>query len=520
MNVAPPQTDQAPRRAHRPTAALTALAAAQFTVMLATSIVNVALPRIHAAIDLSDGATTWVINAYGLAFGALLLAGGRAGDLLGRRRVLIAGLALFAPASLAAGLATSSGVLITARVLQGLAAAAIAPAALALAMDQFPTGPGRARTLGVWGAVSGAGGAGGVLLGGVLVQAWGWPWIFHSVALGAALVLAAVAALVPSATGPGAEQRTEQRTERRAERRAERAAGRFDLPGTVTVTLALTCLVWGLTSARGAGWGAPLVLGAIGAATALLIAFAVIERRRPDALIPPRLLTTGRVAAGNLLTALLGSVWIALFFFLPLYQQQVLGSGPLATGAGQLPLAGANMIGAALAPRVSRRIGTPAAVTAALLIEAAGFLWLSRISADGTYLTDILGPSVLIGLGLGTAFVHLTALAVDGVPHQDAGLAGALVNTTRQIGGAIGLAALATLAGSVTTRAATHQPHLEALTAGYRTAFAVSAAVLTATALLALLLTRRTGPRTGPHPDSATKAHTPAARTAPEPHTA
>ncbi|GGV29204.1 MFS transporter [Kitasatospora herbaricolor] len=475
MNLLRIQADRA-APAPRPGAALAALAAAQFTVMLATSIVNVALPQIRAGVGLSDGGTTWVVNAYGLAFGALLLAGGRTADLLGRRRVLIAGLALFAAASAAAGLATSSGVLIAARAVQGLGAAAVAPAALALAMELFPSGPGRGRALGVWGAVSGAGGAAGVLLGGVLTQAWGWPWIFHAVALGAALVLAAVALLVPGAPGP-------------------RAAGRFDLPGTAAVTLALTCLVWGLTTARSAGWTDARVLGALLGAAALLAAFTVVELRRPDALLPPRLFATGRVAAGNLLMALLGSVWIALFFFLPLYQQQVLGSSPLATGAGQLPLAAANMLGAAVAPRIARRIGAATTLTAALLTEAAGMLWLSRIGADGSYRADVLGPSILIGLGLSTAFVLLTALAVEGVRPQDAGLAGGLVNTTRQVGGAIGLAALATLAGSVTAHAATREPRLEALTAGYRAAFTVSAAVLAATALLAVPLARRT-PRT------------------------
>ncbi|MFJ9641462.1 MFS transporter [Streptomyces sp. NPDC101206] len=480
MNAARTQTDRAAApRAPRPGAVLAALAAAQFTVMLATSIVNVALPQIRAGAGLSDGGTTWVVNAYGLAFGALLLAGGRVADLLGRRRVLVAGLALFAAASLAAGLATSPGVLIAARALQGLGAAAIAPAALALAMALFPSGPGRGRALGVWGAVSGAGGAGGVLLGGALTEAWGWPWIFHAVAFGAALVLAGVVVFVPRSA-------------------AAQQAGRFDLLGTVTVTLALTCLVWGLTTARGTGWADARVLGSLGAAAALLTAFTVIELRRLNALVPPRLFTTGRVAAGNVLMVLLGSVWIALFFFLPLYQQQVLGSGPLATGAGQLPFAAANMVGSALAPRIARRVGAPAAVTAALLTEAAGLLWLSRISADGSYAVDVLGPSILVGLGLSVAFVQLTALAVDGVPPQDAGLAGGLVNTTRQVGGAIGLAALTTLAGSVTARAAGSQPPLEALTAGYRTAFVVSAAVLAATAVLALFLTRGTRCCDGP----------------------
>ncbi|WP_314252332.1 MFS transporter [Streptomyces kutzneri] len=504
MNVALTQTGRAAGRAPGPGAVLAALAAAQFTVMLATSIVNVALPQIRAGAGLSDGGTTWVVNAYGLAFGALLLAGGRVADLLGRRRVLAAGLALFALASVAAGLTASAGVLITARAVQGVGAAAIAPAALALVMDRFPPGPGRGRALGVWGAVSGAGAAGGVLLGGVLTQAWGWPWIFHSVALGAAVVLAAVVALVPrdagaaagAEAGAGAGTEAGRKDEPQDARQDERRRGRFDLLGTVTVTLALTCLVWGLTTARGADWTDARVPGSLSAAAVLLAVFCVIERRRPNALIPPRLLTAGRVAAGNVLMALLGSVWIALFFFLPLYQQQVLGSGPLVTGVGQLPLAVAHMIGSALAPRVARVIGATATLTAALLTEAAGLLWLSWMRADGSYLVDVLGPSILVGLGLSIAFVQLTALAVDGVPRQDAGLAGGLVNTTRQVGGAIGLAALATLAGSVTAHAATGQAPLEALTAGYRAAFAVSAAVLATTALLALFLTRRTGART------------------------
>ncbi|MFJ3501785.1 MFS transporter [Streptomyces sp. NPDC090135] len=479
MNLRRTQTGRA-APSSRPGAALTALAAAQFTVMLATSIVNVALPQIRAGAGLSDEGTTWVVNAYGLAFGALLLAGGRAADLLGRRRVLAAGLAVFATASLAAGLATSASVLIAARAVQGLGAAAVAPAALALTMDLFPPGPGRGRALAVWGAVSGAGGAGGVLLGGLLTQAWGWPWIFHAVALGTALVLAAVTALVP----------------RTAEPKDERADGRFDLLGTVT--LALTGLVWGLTSARGTGWTDARVLGALLGAVALLVVFVAVELRRPNTLVPPRLFAVGRVAAGNLLMALLGSVWIALFFFLPLYQQQVLGSTPLATGAGQLPLAVAGMLGSALAPRLSRRVGVTAGATTSLLTAAAGLLWMSRIGADGSYTADVLGPSVLIGAGLSGAFVQLTALAVDGVPRHDVGLAGGLVNTARQVGGSIGLAVPATLAGSVTTRASSHQPPLEALTAGYRAAFMVSAAVLAATALLTPVLVRRTG-RTLPY---------------------
>ncbi|MGW6987663.1 MFS transporter [Streptomyces sp. NPDC054946] len=463
-----------------PGAALAALAGAQFTVMLATSIVNVALPQIRAGVGLSDNGTTWVVNAYGLAFGALLLAGGRAADLIGRRRMLLAGIAVFGAASLAAGAATSSPALIAARAVQGVGAAAIAPAALALVMELYPPGPGRGRALGVWGAVSGAGGAAGVLLGGVLTQAWGWQWIFYAIALGALLILVGVAVSVPRTPITG--------------------GGGFDLPGGVAITLALTSLVWGLTTARRSGWTDASVLGAFAVTAVLTAVFVLVERRHPNPLLPPRLFRAGRVTAGNLLMALLGSVWIALFFFLPLYQQQVLGAGPLAAGLGQLPLALTNMLGSTLAPRIARRIGATATVTSALLVEAAGLLWLSRISADGSYLTDVLGPSTLIGLGLSIAFVQLTALSVEGVTGRDAGLAGGLVNTTRQVGGAIGLAVLATLAGTTTAGAAEHLPHLEALTAGYRMAFGISSAVLAAAAALALLLVRTGAARGEPVP--------------------
>ncbi|WP_308071452.1 MFS transporter [Streptomyces spinosus] len=312
------------------------------------------------------------------------------------------------------------------------------------------------------------------------------------VATGAFAVLAAAAATVPTA------------------RTAE--PGRFDALGTATVTLALTALVWALTSARSSGWTDTRVLGALAVTAVLLTMFVLVEHRHPNPLLPPRLFRTGRVTAGNVLMALLGSVWIALFFFLPLYQQQVLGLSPLVTGLGQLPLAFANMLGSTLAPRIARRTGPAAAVAGALLTEAAGLLWLAGISAHGSYLADVLGPSILIGLGLSVAFVQLTGLSVEGVPPQDAGLAGGLVNTTRQVGGAIGLAVLATLAGTTTAHAATHHSHLEALTAGYRTAFGISAAVLGAAAALALLLTRRSaagsaGASPQPVPQPAARDH-------------
>ncbi len=455
-------------------AALTALAGAQFTVTLSTSIVNVALPAVRDGVGLSDSGMAWVVNAYGLAFGALLLLGGRAADLVGRRRVLLAGLALFTVASVTAGLATTPWLLITARTLQGIGAAGVAPAALALVMQLFPPGPGRGRALGLWGAVSGAGGAAGVVAGGLLTESLGWPWIFHASALAGAAVLGATLLLVPAS--PSAHDGNRQ----------------LDVAGAVTVTAGLTALVHGLTSARQSGWTDPVVLGALTTAAVLLTVFVLIERRHPTPLLPPRLFSAGPVGAANAVMTLLGAVWVGLFFFLPLYQQQVLGAGPLETGLSQLPLAAANMIGSSLAPRLGRRIGPNVTLTLGLAALAAGLLWLARISAHGSYTTDLLGPTVVVGLGLGIAFVQLTGAAVTGVRPGDAGLAGGLVNTSRQIGGATGLAVLGTLAAGTTAAAGTRFSPAEALTEGYRTAFLASAALIAAGATLLPLLARRT----------------------------
>lgn len=456
-----------------PGAALAVLAGAQFAVVLSTSIVNVALPAVRDGIGLSDSGMSWVVNSYGLAFGALLLPGGRAADLLGRRRVLLTGLALFAAAALTAGLATTPWLLIAARAAQGVGAAAVAPAALALVMELFPPGPGRGKALGVWGAVSGAGGAAGVLLGGVLTERLGWPWVFHASAAGAALVLAGAVALLPRSPAPAG------------------AGHRIDLAGTATATLGLVALVYGFTTAGRTGWGEPTVPVSFAAAAALLTAFALVERRHPAPLLPPRLLAEGPVAPANLVMALLGAVWVGLFYFLPLYQQQVLGAGPLVAGLSQLPLAAANMAGSSLAPRLAARIGPNTTLAAGLLVQAGGLLWLSRISAHGSFHADLLGPTLVVGLGLGVAFVQLTGAAVTGVRAADSGLAGGLVNTTRQLGGAIGLALLGSLAASATATHAAHHTRAQALTEGYRTAFLVSALVLAAGAALTPYLARR-----------------------------
>ncbi|WP_284574088.1 MFS transporter [Streptomyces sp. 2P-4] len=465
---------------------LAVLSAGQFVVVLSTSVVNVALPQIRDGAGLSDTGMSWVVNAYGLAFGALLLLGGRAADLAGARRVLTAGLGLFAVASVAAGLADTAGVLIAARTAQGVGAAAAAPAGLALVVRFHPPGSARARALAVWGAVSGAGGAAGVLLGGVLAEVLGWPWIFHACGLGAALVLGATLRRVPADPAPplGAAVRP-----------------RPDLLGAFAVTAAAASLVHGVTAVRTHGPADPYVLGPLAAAVLLFLLFLYAERRHPAPLVPPGLLRRGLVAPANLLSALVGAVWVGLFFHLPLLQQEVLGFGPLAAGLAQLPLAAATMLGSWLAPRSARRLGPHRTLAAALLAQAAGFAWLALLSSPATGPAALTGPTALIGLGLGAAFVQLTGAAVGGVPPADSGVAGGLVNTTRQLGGAVGLALTGTLAAAVTGGDPAAGP--AALADGHRAAFLLAAATAAAAAALTPLLFRRdpAGTRPDPAPD-------------------
>ncbi|HET6357617.1 MFS transporter [Streptomyces sp.] len=434
VTEAPPDIRQGP--------ALAALATAQFLVVLSTSIVNVALPALADGLSMSPAALSWVVNAYVLAFGALLLLGGRLADLLGRRRVFTLGMAVFALASLAAGLAPSAPVLIAARAVQGAGAALLAPAALALVLGVFPPGPGRGRALGVWGAVSGAGGAAGVLLSGVLTELYGWPAVFLVSVPVAAVSLAATLVLVP----------------------ADRpAGGEVDILGALTSTAGLTALVYALTAKNPLAGAAGLVLLAV---------FAVRQKRARTPLVPPRLLRTGKVTVANAAMTLLGAVWVGLFYFLPLYQQQVLGYGPLEAGLTQLPLALSVVAGSVLAARLPARAGTPAA----LAVLTLGLLWLSRAPDDAGFAVDLLGPSLLIGAGLGAAFVRLTALSTEDVPPADSGLAGGLINTTRQLGGALGLALMTAIAPTA---------------AGHSAAFVTAAVLAALTTCTTFAITRR-----------------------------
>ncbi|MFJ1967191.1 MFS transporter [Streptomyces sp. NPDC087903] len=389
---------------------LAVLATAQFLVVLSTSIVNVALPQIRAGLDLSDTGQAWTVNAYVLVFGALLLPGGRAGDVYGLRRVFLLGISLFALSCLGAALAPTASVLIACRAVQGIGAALLAPTALALVLTLYPESERRGTTLGVWGAVSGAGGAAGVLLSGLLTSLFGWRAVFVVMLPLALAVLVATWLLVGADRPHG---------------------GSLDAPGAVTVAAGLVALTYGLSG--------PWPLAVIG--LALLGLFVVLQRRAVDPLLPARM----RVVAGpNVLMALLGAVWLGLFYFLPLYQQRTLGYSPLEAGLTQLPLALLITLSSWVTGRVSGRPVLPVG----LLVLAAGLAWLSRTPADGTFPVDLLGPTLLIGIGLGVAFVRLTAMSATGVPAADSGLAGGLVNATRQIGGAIGLSFLTLLPSS------------------------------------------------------------------------
>ncbi|MER5213126.1 MFS transporter [Streptomyces sp. NPDC002838] len=457
-------------------APLAVLATGQFLVVLTTSIVNVALPTVSDGLRLSEQGQAWIVNAYGLAFGALLLVGGRAADLLGRRTVLLAGLGLFAAGSVLAGSAPTAWLLITARALQGVGAAALAPAALALVMVVYPAGAARSRALAVWGAVSAVGGAAGVLLGGLLTEALGWRSVFWApVPVTVLVVLGCLRYVDRDAPQP--------------------AGGGSDFLGAAAVTAGLVAFVLGVSGAGRTGWLSEAVLAPVGSAVVLLGVFLVVERRTAQPLLPLRLFGTGTVGPANLAMALLGAVWVAMFFFLPLYQQRVLGYAPLVTGLAQLPLAGANALASWATPHLAVRFGARRTQTAGALLLAAGLLWFGRLPTDGGFAADMLGPSLLAGAGLGIAFVRLTAGAVEGVPAADAGIAGGLVNTTRQLGGVVGLAFLSTLATARTDAAPADLTHLQALNEGYRLAFTAGGVLTLINALLIATALRRSTAR-------------------------
>jgi EmrB/QacA subfamily drug resistance transporter len=453
--------------------ALILLCSAQFVVVLDASIVNVALPSIGVALDFSQENLPWVVNAYVLTFGGFLLLGGRTADLLGRRRVFMAGLLLVAVASLAAGFAATEGQLIAARAAQGLGAAIISPAALSIVTTTFSDGAERNKALGVWGAVAGSGGAAGVLLGGILTDGLGWEWV---------LWVNVPVSLIAFALAPRLI----------AESRAEHETRAFDVAGAVTVTAALSILVYAVVDATDAGWGSTQTIGLIALSAALLAAFIAIELRATKPLVPFSIFRIRTLTGANVVGLLVGASLFSMFFFISLYMQQVLGYSAIHAGLSYLPLAVTIMASAAVASQLVTRLGYKPVLAVGMLFIVAGLVWFSRVSVGGGFTTDILGPSLLAAAGLGFSFVTTTIAAVSGVEESEAGLASGLINTSQQVGGALGLAVLSTVATSRTDDALSSGTSslVNGLTEGFQAAFLGGAAIAALGFVLTLVLIR------------------------------
>ena len=441
---------------------------AQFMVILDVTIVTVALPSIGRDLHYSATGLQWVVNAYVLTFAGFLLLGGRAADLFGQRRVYLSGMALFTVASLAGGIATDSAWLTTARAVQGIAGAVLSPATLTIIITTFPADR-RARALGIWSAVAGAGGAAGSILGGVLTSELSWRWVlFVNIPIGVAAVVATRAWRPESRDRPG-----------------RGAAARLDVGGAVTVTAGLGTLIYAIIGTDTHPWGSARTLSLLGAAAVLLAAFAIIELRLTRApLMPFRLFRSRSLSGANIVMFLVGAAFFSMWYFLSLYLQDVLGDSALKTGLAFLPMGVTIMIGSQASARILPRVGVRPLLQAGTLVAAGGFAWLSTISPHASYWTHVFGPGCLIALALGLLFTPLAAAATAGIAVGEAGLASGVLNTARQIGGSLGLAVLATIATDRTRAAlAGGRPVLSqaaALNDGFSRAFEVATALILA----------------------------------------
>ncbi|MFV2209847.1 MFS transporter [Actinomadura sp. LOL_016] len=462
--------------------ALALLAATQFVLVLDASIVGVAMPSIGADLDFAADDLSWVANAYTLTFGGLLLLGGRTADLVGRRRMFMLGMTLFAAASLVGGLSVGAGMLVAARAAQGVGAALVSPAALSLIMTIFAPGPERNKAMGVFGAVAGAGGAAGSILGGMLTQWLGWQaTLYVNVPLGL-LAIALAPRLLPEAS--------------------DRTARGFDLPGALTATGGLALLVYTVVEADDAGWTSPRTLGLGALALALIGLFFAVEARAAHPLMPLRTFRL-RVLRGSNVVALLTLMAMApLFFYLTFYMQQVVGFGPVEAGLAQLPLALAIATTAGAAGTLIARLGLRTTMVTGLVVTAAGLGWFSRMSPDGGFVTDVLGPTLLIGIGAGLAFVTTTIGATSGTRPEQAGLASGLFNTAQQFGGSLGLAIVVAISTGRTADvlAGGERVAAVALTEGYRAGMLTAAAVALTAGLLAAVLVPRRSAAPAPEP--------------------
>jgi EmrB/QacA subfamily drug resistance transporter len=456
--------------------ALALLASTQFVIVLDAAIVNVAIPSIGKDLEFFEEDLTWIPNAYALTFGGFLLLGGRMADLLGRRRLFMIGLVLFSVASLIGGLATSDTQLIAARALQGLGAALLAPSALSMVTNMFAEGTERNKALGVWGAVSGSGGAAGVLLGGVLTEYLGWEWVLWvNVPIGVLAAILAPRLLVES--------------------RRETDLRHFDALGAVTVTAGLSLLVFALVDTINEGWGSTQTLTLLAIALALIAAFVFIELRSRDPLMPFGIFRLRTLTGANIVGLLVGAALFAMFFFLSRYMQEVLGYSALKAGVSYLPLALAIIGAAGIASVLVTRLGFKQVLIGGLVLVTVALLWFAQVPVRGSYVADLLGPMVVAALGLGLAFVPVTIAAVSNVSKDESGLASGLINTSQQIGGALGLAVLGTIASSKTTdlvSAAEGAPAAVpgALTEGFQLAFLTGAGFAVIGIVATLLLIR------------------------------
>jgi EmrB/QacA subfamily drug resistance transporter len=452
--------------------ALALLSAVQFMVVLDIAVVNVALPSIKVDLGFSEQNLQWVISAYALVFGGFLLLGGRAADVLGRRRLFLAGLVVFTLASLTAGLAWSEASLIAARAFQGLGAAIISPAALSMVSTTFTEGRERNIALGVWGAVGGFGAAAGVLLGGVFTELLSWSWIFFVNVPVGALAFGLAPLLL--------------RESRDAQVR------RFDVPGAVFVTGGLSSLVYAITQAGSHGWTAGRTLGTFAAAAVLLAAFVAWERRHAEPLMRLGIFRIRTVAGANVSGFILGTALFSMFLMLTLYMQQVLGYSPLQAGVAYLAVAGTAIVTSTIAAQLVTRVGVKPVLVVGMTALTGGLVYFTQIPVHGSYAANLLPGFLLVAVGIGFSFVPISIAALAGVEAREAGLASGLINTSQQIGGALGIAALSTIATSRTSNAlAAGSPLHTALVHGFTGAFVAGVGIAAVGIAVALTLIRR-----------------------------
>jgi EmrB/QacA subfamily drug resistance transporter len=471
--------------------ALALLCTVQFMVVLDIAVVNVALPSIQIDLGFSQENLQWVISAYALLFGGFLLLGGRAADLLGRRRVFLVGIVVFTAASLLSGLAWSEGSLIVARGLQGLGAAIISPAALSILTTTFAEGPERNTALGAWGAVGAFGAVAGVLLGGVLTDLLDWRWIFY---VNAPVGIGAFA-LVPVLLNESRDA----------------TAKSFDLAGAALVTSGLVVLVYAITQANDYGWSSAETIGFFAAAVALLAGFVAREARTTDPLMPLSIFRLRTLVGANVAGLILGTVLFSMFLMLTLYMQQVLGYSPLKTGVSYLAVAGSAIVWSALAAQLVTRVGVKRVLVVGMAFLMVGLAYFTQVSVGGSYSGDLLPGFLIIAVGMGFSFVPISIAALAGVKPSEAGLASGLINTSQQVGGALGIAALSAVATSTTTdRIAAGGAKAAALTDGFQAAFMGGTAVAVVGVLVALVVVRgrdiETAPALAPEMEAALEA--------------